>query len=64
MNKKQIKKTKGQVVVEYILLLLIVVAAALSMVQLVDVGDLSDPNSGGSLIKYWKSIIRAIGEDL
>ena len=58
------KQKKGQVVLEYVLLLVIVVAVALVMLNLVKVGDPSDPSSSGSLIRYWIGIIRAIGADV
>ena len=57
------KQKKGQVVLEYVLLLVIVVAVALVMLNLVEV-DSSDPAGGGSLIRYWIGIIKAIGEDV
>ena len=58
------KQKKGQVVLEYVLLLVIVVSVAVVMVTLVKVGDPSDPDSSGSLIRYWIGIIRAIGADV
>ena len=55
---------KGQVVIEYVLLLVIAVSVALIFVNLVNVGDGQNPDSGSSLIKYWRSLIKEIGEPI
>ena len=57
------KKNKGQVAVEYVLLLVIVVALAGVFKAFINVGVEGDPNSAAPFIKYWRGLIKEIGED-
>lgn len=59
----KIKKNKGQVAVEYVLLLVIVVALAGVFKAFIDVGDERDPDSAAPFIKYWRGLIQEIGKD-
>lgn len=54
------RQDRGQVVIEYVLLLIVVVSIATALT----VGLASrQQGSEGSLMKFWKGIIIAIGED-
>ena len=53
-------QSKGQIVVEYILLLMISVSIALVLTSMVVSRNPSDP---GFLIKEWERLIKWIGED-
>jgi uncharacterized protein (UPF0333 family) len=55
-----IQNTRGQVIVEYVLLLVVAVALATIVVtQIVQ----RDPSSPGFLIQKWADIQKAIGSD-
>ena len=58
--KKRIFQTKGQVIVEYILLLVISTVLALLLINLVSV----DPNKGSHVFKYWHHLLKVIGSDI
>ena len=57
------KKNKGQVAVEYVLLLVIVVGLAGVFKTFIHVGNQTDPDSAAPFIKYWRGLIKNIGED-
>lgn len=61
--KKQYRKRKGQVAVEYVLLLVIVVALAGIFKGFVDVGSAGDPDSAAPFVQYWRGLLRGIGQD-
>ena len=60
----KMRKNKGQVAVEYILLLVIVVTLATLFKQFIEVGSQGDPDSAAPFIQYWRGLIEEIGEDI
>ena len=57
------RNTRGQVVVEYLLIMVFMVAIAATLTKtLVGRGD--NESSQGFIIKSWSSIIQVIGNDL
>ena len=58
---KNSKETsKGQVIVEYILLLLVSSVMALVLINLVSV----DPDKSSPVFNYWRHLIETVGEDI
>lgn len=57
-------KNRGQVAVEYVLLLIIVIALASVFKEVIDLGTSNNPDQGSAFVKYWRALIRAIGEDV
>ncbi|MCB0343312.1 MAG: hypothetical protein H6626_08020 [Pseudobdellovibrionaceae bacterium] len=55
-------QSRGQIVVEYVLLLMVGVSLALIITRLV-VSRNPDPDDQGFLIKTWSAIIQTIGDD-
>ena len=56
-----LRKTKGQVVVEYVLLLLVAVAVCVTFLSFFEVG--STDTDGSALIELYRSLIRSIAGD-
>ena len=61
MKTKSLKNSRGQVVVEYVLLLVIAVAIATLITRELVKRDAENP---GILVKKWDDILKTIGEDL
>ena len=55
------KKRRGQVVVEYVLLLVLVVSVALLLTNFFNRGV--NPDSSGPVFQYWYQVIERIGAD-
>ena len=57
-----LKKKKGVVIVEYVLLLVACVAIAVLISKAVEMDN--NPNSSGWLIKAWMGVLKTIAEDM
>ncbi|MCY4320945.1 MAG: hypothetical protein OXC37_00850 [Bdellovibrionaceae bacterium] len=55
-----LKRKKGQVIVEYILLLVVSTVLALTLINLVTV----DPAKDSPVFGYWGKLLRVIGADI
>ncbi|PIS10507.1 MAG: hypothetical protein COT73_08975 [Bdellovibrio sp. CG10_big_fil_rev_8_21_14_0_10_47_8] len=63
MNLSRLKNSKGQIVVEYVLLLTIAITMAMIIVSLLVKRDTDDPENSGALIRKWRQIQETIGND-
>ena len=61
MRFKSLKNSRGQVVVEYVLLLVIAVAIATLITRELVKRDAESP---GILVKKWDDILKTIGDDI
>lgn len=59
-----IKASKGQIVVEYVLLLSIALTAALIIVSQLVKRDTSDPQNSGALIRKWQQMQESVAKDV
>ena len=64
MRKSNLADSRGQVLIEYVLLLVIVVVLYSSMMGFITKRDSGgDPDNSGFLIKAWSTMISTIGQD-